>query len=101
MSDQQHLGEQNKLEFDIQRLELDMKSIHMALKQRKQYQLEYTAAVKKIDAKKLQLEKANGGTGNEKLQSDVTQIKKAVIIQPRQLEECSERIIGEKLRVLP
>ena len=78
-----------------------MKSIRMALKQRKQYQLEYTAAVKKIDAKKLQLEKANGGTGNEKLQSDVTQIKKAVIIQPRQLEECSERIIGEKLRVLP
>ena len=58
MSAQQHLEEQNKLEFGIQRLELDMKSIRMALKQQKQYQLEYTAAVKKIDAKKLQLEKA-------------------------------------------
>ena len=35
MSDQQHLEKQNKLEFGIQRLELDMKSVCMALKQRK------------------------------------------------------------------
>ena len=48
MSAQQHLEEQNKLEFGIQRLELDMKSIRMVLKQQKQYQLEYTAAVKKM-----------------------------------------------------
>ncbi|KAL3912730.1 MAG: hypothetical protein SGILL_006769 [Bacillariaceae sp.] len=92
-----HIEEEEKFGFQVHRLVNTVTAFQMALKQRRNIQVQYTATNKQIIDKDAALEKAHKNLKppeiTDKIQDERTELEKRCDLEKKVLEECTERLL--------
>jgi sorting nexin-1/2 len=102
LKEKQHCEEQTTLELAMEQLQLDVRAFHLALKKRRELQVNYTTKVNQIKDKETVIDKHRKALKNpEKLEHEKSDLEKEATRLKDRLEDASARVIREATRVQP